>query len=241
LHKLAWTLRLLNILYATVSKSRATWWFTIIGIGNLAALVGAIFTVAIFISQAVQSRIDAKVNELLPMSKTSLSDMLNTLKSDDLTIKDWLKNMPVGTVLPYALPVDSGQLYDRLPRNWVLCDGRAIDSKHPRAFGQGEVDPAYWNKSVPDLTGRVLRGAVKGEVAGNLGGKDSVSGLMTTRGGAHVHEIPAHDHHIGGLTGSIANDGPDPGFHAYKVLDDNDKWKSENFLSTNGRHAGAEG
>jgi hypothetical protein len=86
---------------------------------------------------------------------------------------------PVGAILAY---VGQGEL----PPGWTVCDGKVIDEAH--GFQKDQVDSFWWNRKVPDLNGRFLRGTTEADQVARNGGSDEVTGLKTISDGAHQHD-----------------------------------------------------
>jgi hypothetical protein len=70
-------------------------------------------------------------------------------------------NPPVGTIMAWAGPVTT------IPREWILCDGRALDRTKSENKALFEAIGTSWGGdattfyNVPDLSGRFLRGVDK--------------------------------------------------------------------------------
>jgi hypothetical protein len=95
---------------------------------------------------------------------------------------------PVGAILAYCADGDP-------PPGWTDCDGKVIDAAH--GFSRDKVAEAWWNRTVPTLNGRFLRGKTGDESIGQSYGSDQVPSHATTSGGAHAHTLPS-------FTGGIA-------------------------------------
>ena len=128
---------------------------------------------------------------------------------------------PVGSILPWYFPGISGHkaIYGKLPRNWVLCDGSTLDAFHFLKLKQEDVDPDWFGKCVPDLTGRFLAGVDPASPVDLVprGAAETLELDINTRSaGTHRHTVPAS------TSGLIANsDVPDPE-QPYRTWDDNE-------------------
>ena len=105
------------------------------------------------------------------------SDLVQ-VKSEHDTLKETVQrqfvesppNVPVGTILPYAGPVDADH---PLPEGWLLCDGSSVSSAtygelwRKLRVAEGPGFRGAWggdgnpNFNLPDLAGRFLRGVDK--------------------------------------------------------------------------------
>lgn len=97
----------------------------------------------------------------------------------------------VGMIVPFFHPalvqVSPPNLYDLIPDNWVVCDGRTLNEAHPSGLAIGEVDPIFWGTVLPDLRDRFPRGvpnnqptqlgAVGGSYSSNSGNAFAASGI----------------------------------------------------------------
>jgi len=137
----------------------------------------------------------AEPEKLLPIPKKQLDALVASLQTAQLDQNEWLKQIPVGTILPMYLEGDEDKAYEHIPRSWVLCDGKVLNSDHPRKFTDKEVDHQLWNRATPNLDGRFLRGANSQFPNGTLGGSDLLP--------KHVHGLPAH-------TGPVSETHEDP-------------------------------
>jgi len=84
-----------------------------------------------------------------------------------------LSGVPVGTIIAYALGVET------IPKGWQLCDGSRV---HDNTHLSDIMD------KTPDLRGRTVIGASDKYILGATGGQESVT--LT------VEQIPAHDHEV---------------------------------------------
>jgi hypothetical protein len=91
---------------------------------------------------------------------------------------------PVGAILAY---VGQGEL----PPGWTVCDGKVIGEAH--GFQKDQVDSFWWNRKVPDLNGRFLRGTTEVEQVAMNGGNDTVKALTTNKDGSHMHDYSLPD------------------------------------------------
>lgn len=92
--------------------------------------------------------------------------------------------VPIGTITSWF-----GNPNTDLPSNWKLCNGQTINDSESTLNGQ----------TVPNMSGRVARGAAGGESVGQMGGQDSDTWSVAS----HQHGISynsAHSH--GGTTSS---------------------------------------
>jgi hypothetical protein len=103
--------------------------------------------------------------------------------------------LPVGGILPCYLTGDDEAIYQVLPREWVLCDGKRLDEAHPRRFQESDVAPHLWKAATPDLAGRFPRGVSGDQKVGSVGGDDLLPD--------HSHDMPAH-------TGRVSERKDDP-------------------------------
>ena len=95
----------------------------------------------------------------------------------------------VGMIVPFYHPSlaqpSPPNIYDFIPPNWVLCDGKTLDDTHPSGLAASEVDPAFWGKQLPDLRDRFPRGVPAGseDQLGNTGGSfNGMTGNSTANG-----------------------------------------------------------
>ncbi|MCH8150053.1 MAG: hypothetical protein IH987_19080 [Planctomycetes bacterium] len=143
--------------------------------------------------------------------------------------------LPVGSIIAFA-----GDLEGLKGTGWVLCDGHIIDESHPFGLQREYVSGHFWGKKVPDLTGRVPRGASPNETIGLHGGSDMLPELVTQAGAGHNHAF-VHAHPLKGNTGWISNDGTDPQLREYKVRDDNSGFTNRHHLHVGGKDNNNEG
>lgn len=104
--------------------------------------------------------------------------------------------MPVGTVIVYALPTP--------PQEWALCDGSVVLASTPLGKALVEAGNPYGddgtNPRVPAIQGRTIVGD-NGSGSYAVGGTGGVEQVTLT-----VNQMPSHDHAVI-LT--------DPGHHHY--------------------------
>src|SRR5262245_62008006 len=111
-------------------------------------------------------------------NRGATGDDLEELKNRVATLEDNMKtqrtssppNVPIGTILPYAGPIDAEH---PLPAGWMLCDGASIKASEYGSLWekfriqQGTTVRGAWggdgnpNFNLPDLMGRFLRGVDK--------------------------------------------------------------------------------
>lgn len=123
--------------------------------------------------------------------------------------------IPVGTIMAVGIAGSDEELYRVLAKGWVLCDGQVVDTKHPAQFKREDVSSGWWNKPVPNLGGRVLRGHGAGEaVLAFNRPNDATAAVAVAGAGAHGHDLPPR-------TASISNAGPAIPAHTYLTRDNN--------------------
>lgn len=92
--------------------------------------------------------------------------------------------MPVGTVIVYALPTP--------PQGWVLCDGSVVLASTPLGQALVEAGNPYGddgtNPRVPAIQGRTIVGD-NNHGSYSVGGTGGVEQVTLT-----VNQIPSHDH-----------------------------------------------
>jgi hypothetical protein len=129
-------------------------------------------------------------------------------------LKIWQASLvPVGTAVPYfGDPA-------KIPPGWTLCDGKVLDAT--TGFKRDGVARELWGKSVPNLSGRLVRGRTANEEVGNAGGSDTIASHNTKSGGLHTHSFDDPTRAIQGFTGHISTQGGEwPGSrNTYSVTD----------------------
>ncbi len=109
--------------------------------------------------------------------------------------------VPPGTIVPYAGPTDADGYPEKVPRGWLLCDGRALESAvYPELYaaiadtwgaGSKEAGKAA-DFNLPDLRGMFLTGA---ESDGELGTTVPDTIMRHRHSASHTH--PAGDLFLG--------------------------------------------
>lgn len=172
------------------------------------------------------------VNTLLAQADTSTPSAANS--QNDVQVNVMMGLPPIGTILPFY-----GHPNALMNTGWVLCDGTMVSEAN--SFKQTEVHPFFWEKRLPDLGGRVLRGVSGAETVGNRAGSDQLSTAQTNEAGQHAHNGNSHTHALRERTGRVSNGGPDPGMGEYKIRDDHRGWTNAHHFDVGGDGGNNEG
>lgn len=141
-----------------------------------------------------------------------VDELGNAAFSGDVRIKgELVRSVPIGTVLDWYRPDTSFSL----PSNFAICNGATIT----------DPESPYYNKAVPNLLNRFIRGVTHvNNIGSSGGGKDLGEGAepgkpFTTSGSG------SHSHTLSGTTGSVSNVNNSSGTTSnYYVRDDSSGW-----------------
>ena len=167
--------------------------------------------------------------EELPKMTQNLAEARGTLKDFDRlaaelrAMNGWIR---LGMIVPF--------IGSELPNGFVWADGK-------ESWPSDDWVPQHLRgKPVPNVNGRILRGATDGEATAVLGGSDAVPEHVTSREGKHHHLLPDHSHGLPATTGPIALVGEAITNVRYSIKDDQAGWRN-NEPGTGNNHLRVDG
>lgn len=165
-------------------------WKYVARVGIIISILGALGFLALWGN--LSSQVKNLVEEKLPRPPDEIEKIVERAEKVSTDYQQLLEQFPVGSIIPVGLKTNETRLYEILPRNWVLCDGKKINENHPRQFKSEEVSTQFWNTTVPNLNDRFLRGTTNLDTVGEEVGTNTHSHQVSVSGGTGGPSELAH-------------------------------------------------